>query len=61
MNGTRDSPTKFSKSERERQIPYNITYIWNLIYNANEPFHKKETHGLGGQTHDSRGWGSGMD
>ena len=35
------------KSERERQIPYDITYIWNLIYGTNEPFHRKETHGLG--------------
>ena len=35
------------KSERERQIPYDITYIWNLIYNTNESFHRKETHGLG--------------
>ena len=23
------------KSERERQIPYDITYIWNLIYGTN--------------------------
>ena len=23
------------KSERERQIPYDITYIWNLIYGPN--------------------------
>ena len=35
------------KSERERQIPYGITYIWNLIYGTNEPFHRKENHGLG--------------
>ena len=25
-----------SKSERERQIPYDIIYIWNLIYDTNE-------------------------
>ena len=25
-----------SKSERERQIPYDITSIWNLKYDANE-------------------------
>ena len=31
MDGPRDYHTKRSKSERERQIPYNITYIWNLI------------------------------
>ena len=34
-------------SERERQIPYDITYIWNLIYGTNEPFLRKENHGLG--------------
>ncbi len=34
-------------SQRERQIPYDITYIWNLIYGTNEPFHRKENHGLG--------------
>ena len=36
-----------SKSERERQIPYDITYIWYLIYSTNEAFHRKENHGLG--------------
>ena len=28
--------TKWSKSERERQIPYDITYMWNLKYDTNE-------------------------
>ena len=28
------------KSERERQIPYDITYIWNLRYGTKEPFHR---------------------
>ena len=40
MDGTRDSHTK---SERERQIPYDITYIWKLIYGTNVPFYRKET------------------
>ena len=31
------------KSERERQIPYDITYMWNLKYDANEPISKRET------------------
>ena len=35
MDGTRDSHTKWSKSKRERQIPYDITYIWNLKYDRN--------------------------
>ena len=31
------------KSERERQIPYGFTYIWNLTYGTNEPTYRKET------------------
>ena len=30
MDGPRDYHTKQIKSERERQIPYDITYVWNL-------------------------------
>lgn len=30
MDGPRDDPTKWSKSERARQISYNILYIWCL-------------------------------
>ena len=63
MDGTRDSHTKWRKSERERQIPYDIIYIWNLIYSTNKPFHRKETHGLGEQTRGCQEGGgeSGMD
>ena len=32
MDTTRDYHTKWSKSERERQIPYDITYMWILKY-----------------------------
>ena len=32
----------------------------NLKYSTNEPFHRKETHGLGEQT-CCRGGGSGLD
>ena len=41
MDGPRDDHT--NKSERERQIPYDITYMWNLKYSTNEPLYKKET------------------
>ena len=63
MDGTRDSHPERSKSEREKQTPYDITYIWNLIFDTNEPFHRKENHGHGVQTHDcQRGGGeNGMD
>ena len=30
-----------------------------LIYSTNEPFHRKETHGLGEQTCGCWGWGGG--
>ena len=30
-------------SQRKRQIPYDITYMWNLKYNTNEPIYKTET------------------
>ena len=29
--------------KRERQIPYDITYVWNLKYGTNEPNYKTET------------------
>ena len=32
-----------SKSERERQIPYDIIYMWNVKYDTNEPIYEKET------------------
>ena len=30
MDGPRDCHTERTKSEREKQIPYANTYIWNL-------------------------------
>ena len=35
--------TKGNESERERQLPYDITYTWNLKYSTNEPISKTET------------------
>ena len=32
-----------SQSERERQIPYDITYMCNLKYDTNEPIYETET------------------
>ena len=32
-----------SKSEGERQIPYDITYMWNLKYDANEHTYETKT------------------
>ena len=43
MDGPGDYHTKWSKSERERQTPYDITYMWNLKYDTNEPIYEAET------------------
>ena len=43
MDGPRDYHTKWSKSEKERQIHYDITYMWNLKYGTNELIYKTET------------------
>ena len=45
MYGPRDDLAKQSKSERERQIPYDIAYMWNLKYDANSlSMRQKYTH-----------------
>ena len=43
MDGPGEYHTKRSKSEREKQIPYDITYMWNLKYDANELICETET------------------
>ena len=43
MDGPRDYHTKWSQSERERQIPYDITYMWNLKYDTIELIYEAET------------------
>ena len=45
-NKPRDYCTKQSKSEREGQIPYDITYKWNLKYDTNERIYEtdRQTH-----------------
>ena len=42
MDTTSDSHTKWSKSERERQMPYDATYVWNIKCGTNEPIYKTE-------------------
>ena len=42
MDGTRDPHPEWRNSKRERQIPYDISYICNLIYGTNEPFHLED-------------------
>ena len=36
MDGPRDCHTKLSKSDRKRQIVYDIAYIWNIKNGTNE-------------------------
>ena len=43
MDGPRDDHTKWSKSDREGQILYDVTYMWNLKYDTNELIHKTAT------------------
>ena len=43
MDKPRNYHSKWSKSEGERQIPYDITYMWNLKYDINELIHETET------------------
>ena len=43
VDGPRDYHTQWIKSERERQILYHITYMWNVNYGTSEPIYKTET------------------
>ena len=43
MDGPRDHHAKQSKSEREREIPYDITYMWNLKYKANDYIYETDS------------------
>ena len=43
MDEPRDYHTKWSKSDREREISYDITLMWNLKSDTNELIYKTET------------------
>ena len=58
MDVSRYSHTEWSMLERERKIPYDITYIWHLTFGTKEPFHRKENHRLGEKTCGC--WGEGV-
>ena len=40
MEELRDDHTKRRKSDRERQTPYDITYMWSLKQDINEFIHE---------------------
>ena len=42
MGKPRDSHTKWGKSEREGQMPYDNTYKWNPNCGTDEPIYKAE-------------------
>ena len=52
--------SEVSQKERDKYHMISI-YFWNLIYGTNEPFHRKEMHGLGEQTYGCQGGGNRMD
>ena len=56
MDRPRDYHTKWSKPDRERQILYDITYMWNLKKknDTNELIYKRETDS---QTHRRQTYG----
>ena len=60
IDATRDSHTKWSKSERERQIPYDITYIWNLIYRQMNLSTEKKIMDLENRLVVAKGEGEGL-
>ena len=43
IDGPRDGHTKWSESERERQIPRDITCMWNLSYDTNKFMKQKDS------------------
>ena len=60
---------QWRKSERERQIPYGITYMWNLKYNINEisvkqkqPHKPEQASGWQGGKHEGgKNWEFGIN
>ena len=53
IGGPRDYHTKWSKSEKERQIPYNIADMWNLKYDTKELVYRTE---IDSQTQKTNLW-----
>ena len=49
---------KWSKSDREKQIPYDHVYMWYLKNKINEQTNQKQIHGYRGQIDDCQmgGW-----
>ena len=63
MDGPRDHHIKWSKSDRERQILYDSTYVWNLkkLILMNLFTKQKQTHRLREQTYGYQGGKDGEE
>ena len=51
----RETITLSETNQREGQMPYDITYMWKLKYDANEPLYETESHRHREQTCGCRG------
>ena len=60
MDGTGEHYAKWNKLGGERQIPYDLTYKWNLINKTNKRAKYHQRHGNKGQT-DSDQKGEGRE
>ena len=43
MDGCRDCHTELNKADGERQISYDITYMWNPKYDTDELFYETDS------------------
>ena len=61
MDGSGEHYAKGSKPGSERQIPYDLTYKWNLINKTNNQAKQNQRHGNKEQTDSNqRGVGRGI-
>ena len=60
MDGTWEHYAKWNKPRNERQIPYDLTYYWNLINKTNKQANYNQRYGNKEQT-DSNQRGGGSD
>ena len=57
MDGTGEPYAKWSKPGSERQIPYDLTYKWNLINKTNKQTKYNQRHGNKEQVDSDQMWG----
>ena len=57
MDGYREHYAKWNKPGSERQIPYDLTYKWNLINKTNKPTKYNQRHWNTEQTDSNQGDG----